>query len=358
MAAWFFRKLPKWLDGLFNGEALLRAVAQRSHLTSASEQGEMTHLMLDMEQSHLDKELDKLEDWLEKDGRPDLIVLSNGLLAGFSRELKARLSVPVVCTFQGEDAFLDGLPEPWGTKCWLEMARSLELCDALVSPSQYYASYMAERTGLPEEDIEVIPNGVDLSLYQGLRNESTEPVIGYLARMNSEKGLGLLIEAFIQLEHPTACLAIAGTMSTEDFEYIAQQKDRLAEAGLTDRVEWQHNLELEEKVSFLESLTVFSVPATYSEAFGLYLIEAMACGVPVVMPRASAFTEIIEAAECGELVEPNDASALAAAWDQLLEDQSKREVLGKKGRRAVEERYHVEAMAQNFEELFRKVVQK
>ncbi len=68
-------------------------VAKRSHLTSANEQGEMTCLMLRLEESNLGKEVDKLVDWLKQDGKPDVIVLSNALLAGLIRELKSRLGV-------------------------------------------------------------------------------------------------------------------------------------------------------------------------------------------------------------------------------------------------------------------------
>jgi len=157
-----FRKLPKWVDRLFNGRGLLQAVAKRSHLTSAKAQGEMTCQMLRLEESHLGKEVDKLLEWLEADGKPDLVVLSNALLAGLIGELQKRLSVPVVCTFQGEDSFLDGLPEPWGEEAWGEMARRVSDADALIAPSDFYAKVMEERLSLNTGEIHVIPNGIDL----------------------------------------------------------------------------------------------------------------------------------------------------------------------------------------------------
>jgi glycosyltransferase involved in cell wall biosynthesis len=111
-------------------------------------------------------------------------------------------------------------------------------------------------------------------------------------------------------------------------------------------------------VAFLKRLRIFSVPAIYQEGFGLYLVEAMACGVPVVMPRASAFPEIVEPAGCGILVEPNDPLALAAGWRELLDDEERRSEMEEKGRRAVEDRYHVGAMSESYEQLFRKVAGK
>ena len=172
--------LPRWMDRLFNGKGLLKAVAKRSHLTSAKEQGEMTCSMLRLEESNLGKEVDKLVEWLERDGKPEVVVLSNALLAGLIRELKKRLEVPVVCTFQGEDSFLDGLPDPWKGEAWKEMAMRVADADALVSPSSYYATVMEERLGLETSAIDVIPNGIDLAGYE--MNKGGEK-IGYLARM-------------------------------------------------------------------------------------------------------------------------------------------------------------------------------
>ena len=351
-----FRRLPRWMDQVFNGRGLLRMVAKRSHLTSANEQGEMTCLMLRLEESNLGKEVDKLVDWLKQDGKPDVIVLSNALLAGLIRELKSRLGVPVVCTFQGEDSFLDSLPKPWCNRAWEELAMRVQDADVLVAPSQFYGRLMEDRLRLEPGSIHVIPNGIDLS---GWRESDGENVkrIGYLARMCHSKGLGLLVDAFIQLNDSSLTLAIAGTMGGGDDVYVAGLKKKLEKARLDNRVEWFPDLARQEKVDFLRDLSVFSVPVVYPEAFGLYLLEAMACGVPVVMPNASAFPEVVNSAACGVLVTPGSAGDLARGLQEMLDDPE-REVVGKKGRRAVEERYHVGAMALNFEKIFGKVAPK
>lgn len=349
-----FRKLPRWVDRLFNGRGLLRAVAKRSHLTSAKEQGEMTCQMLRLEESNLAKEVDKLVEWLNRDGKPDVVVLSNALLSGLIRELKKRLDAPVVCTFQGEDSFLDGLPDPWRKDAWSEMGKRVLDADALVSPSQYYAEVMEKRLELDNGSIEVIPNGIDLSGYQEGCGEGR---IGYLARMCHSKGLGLLVDAFIELNDRSLTLAVAGTMGGGDDAYVAGLKAKLEVAGLADRVEWHPDLDREKKAGFLGGLSIFSVPVIYPEAFGLYLVEAMACGVPVVMPDASAFPEIVSEAGCGVLVKPESSKDLARGIRELL-DHPQRKEMGEKGRRAVEDRYHVGAMAAGFEQIFGKVVSK
>jgi len=349
-----FRSLPRWMDKLFNGRGLLRAVAKRSHLTSAREQGEMTCQMLRLEESNLGKEVDKLVEWLERDGKPDVIVLSNALLAGLIGELKRRLRVPVVCTFQGEDSFLDGLPEPWRREGWSEMGRRVREADILVSPSCFYARVMEDRLALAGASVRVVPNGIDL---RGYRQGGGSDRIGYLSRMCHSKGLGILVDAFIHLNDSSLTLAIAGTMGGGDEEYTDGLKKKLKEAGLSDCVEWRPDLDRDEKAGFLESLSVFSVPVTYPEAFGLYLIEAMACGIPVVMPDASAFPEIVKAAECGILVKPDSPKDLARGLREMLDHPDRRSV-GEKGRLAVEDRYHVGAMAEEFEKLLEKVVSK
>lgn len=348
-----FRKMPRWVDRVLNGKWLLRAVAKRSHLTSAREQGEMTCKMLRLEESNLGREIDKLVAWLDQEGRPEVVVLSNALLAGLAGVLKVRLGVPVVCTFQGEDSFLDGLPAPWRERAWEEMARKVADADALLAPSRFFAGVMETRLGLPEGAISVIPNGIDL---KGYRLTEPRKRIGFLSRMCAGKGLGLLVDAFIELADPEHRLAIAGTMGGGDAEYVAGLKRKLEKAGLSDRVEWFPDLDREEKVDFLASLTVFSVPTVIPEAFGLYLVEAMACGVPVVMPRTSAFPEIVREAGCGVLVEPESAADLARGLREVLTSRDQA-AMGEKGRRAVEKRYHVGAMAEEFEKLFGKVVE-
>lgn len=338
-----FRRLPRWLDRFFNGRSLLRAVAKRSHLTSAREQGEMTYQMLRLEESHLDNEVDKLIEWLELDGKPDVVLLSNALLTGLILPLKGQLGAKVVCTFQGEDSFLDGLPEPWKTKAWGEMSTRLADADQVISPSEFYAGLMEIKTGVSSQ---VIPNGIDLSGYEARSGKNR---IGFLSRMCHSKGLGLLVDAFIDLNDPKLTLAIAGTIGGGDDEYVAGLKFKLEEAGLSRLVEWLPDLDRDEKADFLASLSVFSVPATYPEAFGLYLIEAMACSVPVVMPRASAFVEIIESSQCGILFEPENVTALCESLRSALKSPGE---FGENGRRAVEERYNVTAMADQFSKAF------
>ncbi len=355
-----FRKTPAFLDRLLNSTSLLRWAARHSHMTSAREHGAMALEMLNIRSSPFGKESEKLYSWLEQTGRPDLVCLSTTLLAGFAGTLKQRFGLPILAFFQGEDSFLDGLPDPYRTMSWTTMAERLADADAIAAPSRFYADFMRQRLGAKLPAFDVVPNGVTLDGITPATTPPAVPTIGYLARMIREKGLELLVDAFIalarDLRHDTARLHIAGAATAGDQPLIESMQRRLASAGLADRVAWSPNLSRDAKLDFLRSLSVFSVPVTYREAFGLYLIEAMACGIPVVQPAASAFPEIVGTAGGGLCVPPNDPAALARAWRDLLADEPRRAALGRAARTSVEQHFSAPAMADRFLALAQRLV--
>ena len=398
-----FRHTPAWFDKLLNHPRLLREAARHSHMTSAREHGEMTLAMLRLEDSHLGKELDELSSWL-KQNPCDILCLSTAMQAGMIRELKRRLGVKVMLCFQGEDSFLDGLPAPYRDACWRELALRVRDADMLISPSEFYADLMQQRLDLTDVGIEVMPNGIDLAGYQPLPGKTGPPVIGFLARLCRDKGLEIMVDAFIclrkELGHPDARLHLAGAATADNEALIESLQARLAAAGLADQVRWQTNISRDDKAAMLRALTLFSVPAIYPEAFGLYLIEAMASGVPVVQPAAASFPEI--AGRAGVLVsrsadvppdaahsaggqasrlsrptgfQPVDSSAdrrdalsaltgwkpvlheaLARAWDGLLRQPETLREMAVRGRRVAEEFYAVEVMRERFLKLARGVL--
>jgi glycosyltransferase involved in cell wall biosynthesis len=210
---------------------------------------------------------------------------------------------------------------------------------------------MRQRLDAPDLAIEIMPNGIDLEGYLPPA-PSSPPVIGYLARMIREKGVGLLVSAFIHLRknlhHPDARLHIAGACTAGDEALVSALKQQLAAAGLADQVTWSPNISREEKAAMLSSLTLFSVPATYPEAFGLYVLEALASGVPAVQPNASSFPEIIANSGGGILFPPGDPIALATAWHDLLANPGALHSFGEKGRHAAGQTYSVQAMRDRF----------
>jgi len=347
-----FRRAPAFVERWLNARGLLRWAARHSHMTSARDHGEMTLEMLNIGTSRFRKEWEKLLDWLAGAEKPHLVCLSNALLAGLVGELKQRLGVPVVVFFQGEDMFLDGLPEPFRTQCWSTMAQRLTTADLLMAPSRFYADFMRSRLGATMDSIEVVPNGIHLDDFEPAPSPPASPAIGYLARMSHEKGLEQLVEAFVilagELGDKTTRLSIAGAATAGDQRLIDKLRRRLAAAGLASRVEWLPNLTREKKIKMLRGLTLFSVPAIYAEAFGLYLIEAMACGVAVVQPASAAFPELIQATGGGICVAPGEPAALAHAWQRLLASPAERAALGRAGRLGVEQHFSAAKMGARF----------
>src|SRR5581483_4817581 len=128
--------------------------------------------------------------------------------------------------------------------------------------------------------------------------------------------------------------------------YLDEIRRKLADAGLADRFEHVESPDHASKVRFLHGIDVLSVPTVYRDPKGLYVLEALGNGVPVVQPRHGSFPELVEATGGGLLVNPEDPRDLAAALRRLAEDVGHREELGRKGKEAVHRRFHAAAMAE------------
>lgn len=353
-----FRHAPGWLHRLLNSSQLLQWAARLSTTTQPAQLGELTLSMLRGESGRQARELDQLLDWLKTQPKPDAVCLSNVLLLGLARRLRRELAAPVVCSLQGEEAFLEALPGPQRTQCWKELAERAAEVDLFLAPSRYFAERMGARMGVPPARIRVLYNGIQLDSFLQPRSQpevpGAPPVIGFFARMCPEKGLDLLVEAFIQIVQrgriPGIKLRLGGYCGPAEAKFVAAQRQRLETVGLLGSVEFQPNLSHQEKAAFLQSLTVFSVPALYGEAFGLYLLEAWAAGVPVLQPRSGAFPELVAATGGGLLCEPGPPQALAEALERLLLAPQQARVLGASGQRTVREQFSSEIMAKGFAE--------
>lgn len=341
-----FRHMPDWINRLFSSPALLRLVSRFAHMTSASDLGESAVSMLQGAESRQAGEVERLIAWLRPQPRPDVICLSNSLLSGLARRLKEEFRVPVVCTLQGEDSFLDGLPEPYRQSSWDLLAARCADIDHFVAISHYYSELMRRRIGLNPERVTVVYPGIAVEEFTPAAEPPDPPVIGYLARMNPDKGLGTLVDAFLQLDMPGVRLRIAGAKTSQDERFVRSLQQRLPRD-----VEFLPNLDLPSKRNFLRGLTVLSVPATYGEALGLYVLEAWAAGVPVVQPRHGAFPELVEATGGGLLCDPDNPAALAAALRQLLRDPAAAHRMGEAGRQAVHANFSIEAMTRKIEKM-------
>jgi glycosyltransferase involved in cell wall biosynthesis len=364
-----FNKTPGWIHSALASRPLLWWAAGKAAKTKAQDVGEITLSMLRGEEGKQVRELEELVGWLVRtQPKTDIICLSNALLLGLGRRLKSELRAPLVCTLQGEDSFLDALPAEHRAACCQVLAERARDVDLFIAPSDYFARVMGERLNLPTARVHVVHNGIDLTGFpnpsspssKDSSNQQGEPVLGYFARMCREKGLDTLVESFILLKKAGRVknlkLRIGGSCGPSDRTLVELLQDRLRIENLLSDVEFHPNLDRAQKLSFLNSLTVFSVPALYGEAYGLYLIEAMASGVPVVQPDTAAFPEIIQATGGGILCPPGDAGKLADAIEGLLLDPPKARALGEAGAKSVFERFNADAMARACLEVFRTVL--
>jgi glycosyltransferase involved in cell wall biosynthesis len=355
-----FRSAPEWLRRIFASRSLLKWIGSKAAGTHPSELGDLTLSMLMGENGKQNRELDELIAWLKSQGKPDVICLSTALLAGMGRRLRAELNAPVLCTFQGEDVFLDALSQPHSGQCWNELATRAKEADGLISPSRFYAEFMGKRLSIEPSRFTVVPNGISTEGFHdstpSVSTRNSDLTLGFFARMCGEKGLDLLIDAYIAIRKrgkvSNLKLRVGGACSATDAKYVDKLKHRLSEEGLLQDAEFCPNLDRSAKIAFLESLSVMSVPARFGEAFGLYVVEAMAAGVPIVQPRLGAFPELVESNSAGLVFEAGNADAYIEALESVLLDESRRKAMSEAGKAAVAEKFNAKAMAENIARVY------
>ena len=261
---WLLKLLPQGVRHWLDEEKQLRWASQFMGMTSPQDLGEMTVGSLLGEKGAQWPQWEELVKWIAEDAKPEAISLSNSLLIGLAPALERRVGVPIIVSLQGEDAFLDTLPEPWKTKAWDLMRGNAKAVTKFIAPSQFYSDAMAKRLDAKPGQMAVVVNGLNFDLYVGQRVEPAVPTIGYLARMIHGKGLTTLVDAFVALaeggEVPGVRLRIGGATMKGDEPYLNGLRAKLTEKGLLERVTFEPNLSFEDKVKFLHEVTVFSVP--------------------------------------------------------------------------------------------------
>ncbi|MBL8828367.1 MAG: glycosyltransferase family 4 protein [Planctomycetaceae bacterium] len=356
-----FRYTPRFLDRIFDATWLLRLIGKLDFSVDAAQLGSLTIAMLEGEQGHVRKEVFKLVEFLRDHIQPQVVHLTNALLIGMVREIKRELNVPVVCSLSGEDIFFEKLTPRYREQAQRLMRQRAAEVDQFVALNQYYADVMCEYLAVPRDRVSVVPHGLKLEGH-GERRPANDGVfrIGYLARVCHDKGLHNLVAAFQQLAHdeqlPPVRLEVAGYLGASDRPYLEQIRRTIQTAGLSDRFEYRGELSRDEKIAFLQSLDVFSVPTEYRESKGLSILEALANGVPVVQPAHGSFVEMVTDSGGGLLYEPGNTAALVEQLRQLALNPAQAATLGKQGRAAVLHRYNDAEMARHTLDVYRRLV--
>ena len=353
-----FRYLPRWLAKALDQKWLIKWATKKSTSISAESLGPLAVSMLRGKEGFQRTEVDRLAEWLAGDLRPDVVVLTNMLIAGCAPAIKERLKTKIVVTLQGDDIFLDGLTEPYKTQAFREIKAISNSVDAYITASIYYADYMADYLGIPRNKIEVLPLGLDVADFAEfapphalpVRPANRPPTIGYLARIAPEKGFHLLVDAFLELRRrgrTDVRLLAAGWLGNHRRSYFDEQQSKIREAGAETHFSYWGAISREQKLEFLKSIDLLCVPTIYREPKGLFVLESLAAGIPVVLPNHGSFPELIDATEGGVLVAPQDSMAVADGIIDLLDDHARRFRQGESGRHAVHYRRNAEAMAKS-----------
>jgi glycosyltransferase involved in cell wall biosynthesis len=356
----FFRHTPRILDRIWDAEWVIKMASKRQIKVDPKSLGEMTVSMLRGEQGFQRKEIAKLLDWLKSEPPFDVINLPYTLLIGLAEPLRGTLDAPICCTLQGEDLFLDNLGEPW-KKQSMDLIRSASVhVGAFLPVSRYYYDYMPGYLGIPAEKMRLVPLGINLEGYATRQPKRSGPfTIGYFARIAPEKGLHVLVDAYRRLRARSGIgesrLVAAGYLAPEHQAYLDGVRSDLKAWGIDSQFEYRGEVDRADKIRFLQSLDVFSVPATYEEPKGIFLLEAMANGVPVVQPKRGAFPEIVAATGGGIIVDADDPEALADGWLGLWRDPDRAAALGSAGAAGVRAHYNVERMAEAAEDVYREL---
>ncbi|MCH7675921.1 glycosyltransferase family 4 protein [candidate division KSB1 bacterium] len=356
----FFRRLPASFDRWLNNPRLIKILASSNLPTSGHETGAMVLSLLKGESGKQRKEFINMLLWLKEHVKPDLINLTNILIAGCLPLIKKHLNIPVLVTLQGDDLFLEQMIEPYKNQAIKRIQELVKQVDGFIVFSQYYKDFMSDYLTIPKHKIHTVQMGISLAGLNSKRmaSNSGSPTIGYFARIAPEKGLHVLVDAFIRLRQMPGMqnvrLKAAGWLGRSHEPYLKDQLTKLKNHGLETDFEYAGVLDRREKIHFLQSLDLFSVPTTYKEPKGLYVLEALACGVPVVQPEHGAFPELIKATGGGQLVPPDSPEHLAQALHHLIISPSIRKELARHGQRRVFESMTAEAMAGDTLEIYKK----
>lgn len=354
-----FRHTPRFLDRLWDSSWALKLATRRQIRVDPKSLGEMTVSMLRGERGHQVKEIGKLLDWLRTEPPFDVVNIPYSLLISLAEPFKRELKIPVCCTLQGDDLFLDQLGEPHRTQA-MELIRSYSsFVDLFLPVSDYYRHYMPAYLGIPASKMRLVRLGINVADFQRRPPKTSGPfTIGYFARMAPEKGFHVLVDAYLRFRRLPGTdgsrLIAAGYLPPEHRGYLRTAQSKLEAAGLGGEFHYRGETDRAGKVAFLHELDLLSVPATYQEPKGLFLMEAMACGVPVVQPRVGAFPEIVETTGGGLIVDANP-NALADGFAALKRDPDLAESLGAAGFTGVREHYSVERMADQVEVVYREM---
>lgn len=360
-ASSIFRHTPRMVDWMFDRPGLLKAAGNMGAQTTPDSVAGLTANILMGDEGSTQKELHRLIDFLKSDIKPQIVSLPNLMFIGVAGPLRKAMGVPVVCELTGEDIFLNAMNPAHQARMQKLIRERAGDVDRYISTTNYYAERMAEYLGIARDRIDVVPTGLSPEFFTptpGIREPAR--TVGYLARICPEKGLDRLIDAMLLLQrkpgYENVRLRAAGYLGARDRAWYASLKARIDASPLKQAFRYLGEVDRHQKIAMLDSVDVLSVPTTYAESKGIYVIESLARGVPVVQPSHGSFPELIAQTGGGVLVPPDDSAALADALAGLLADHNHRGQLSRAGREAVRATLSEDQMAAKMLEIYQALI--
>ena len=343
----FWRRLPRFLTRWLDSPAMIRRATRGAVGNDAAELGSMTASMLFGESGPHRPAGDELAEFVAS-LKPDLVCFSNSLLSGSLRALRKKYPGRVFCVLQGDDVFLDGLIDPYREMVMSTLKERAAEFDGYIVHSQFYRNYMSQYLHLDPEKFTELPLSIDCSKHDGIPKSDlgSPPTVGYFARICPEKGLDALVQAVVRLKRqiPKIRLRAGGYLGPQNHAYFDSVR-KMAEP-LGDGFEYIGSPATHaEKVDFFKSIDVFSVPARFQEPKGLYVLEAWANGIPVVLPDHAAFPELVASTGGGLLSVTDNAESLNDMLRQVLQDSNLRTNLAEAGYRGVRQQHDFSRLA-------------
>jgi len=356
-----FRHAPAWVDRLLNSRPMLKFAASMAGSTNAKGLEEMTVSMLMGEEGAQKEELNRMVSWMAEYLKPDVIHLSNALLLGLAPKMREEFpNASIFCSLQDEDVWVDAMKDSFRDKIWNLMSTKSESVDGFIGVSDFYSKVSIQKMKMNANKVFTNHLGVDPDEYHITKPVDKVRNIGYISRMCEANGFDIMIDAFIELKQDAdfkdVNLILTGGSTGDDKPLLKKVKQKLLHAGLLDQVEFHEDFDGEGRHDFFKKVQMISVPVRNGEAFGLYLLESMASGVPVVQPALGAFPEIIEKSKGGITYPTNDAKSLSNSLKELLNDPQKLSDLSENGRKSVEKDFNVKTQSEKLIEIYKKFV--
>jgi glycosyltransferase involved in cell wall biosynthesis len=358
----FLRNMPVFLDKMFDSAPMLKMAARRAGATRTAGLEDMTLNMIKGENAFPEKELQRLVDYLTRDGKPDIIHLSNALIIGLAHQIKKKLDVKIVCSLLNEDDWINEMAEPYQSNAWKLISKEAVNVDAFLTPSDYYKTLFISKTGIIGKNFHVVPLGFDPGDLTNIEKRNNWPSVGYFCRISSQNGFDKLVDAFIKLKSgnslPGLTLHVSGGYTGDDKPFLAEQIRKIKVNGLKKFVRIYPEFHGNSKQEFFSNIDIMSVPVRKHDGYGLYLLEANAAGVPVVQPASGAFPEIIERTKGGITYSPDTVAELSVNLLKLLRDNDLRSKLGEEGRENVLQKLSLAKMSEDLSEVYNGVMSK